>query len=128
MRVARFKSALDTNPGVRQQYTQRTAYSSTWKLMRCLLVDASNACSTLNRAASVYIIRGLCPATIVISTYRAPAQLFVGGSREFISVGVLYKAIGNVRVCPQSTATHLSFTGVVIQAKQCWFAVDVTGC
>ena len=34
-----------------------------------------------------------------------------GGSKEFISVGVLYKAIGKVRVCPQPTANYLSFTG-----------------
>ena len=37
-----------------------------------LLIDASNAFNTLNRAAALYNIRVLCPpiATYVINTYR----------------------------------------------------------
>ena len=43
-----------------------------------LLVDASNAFNSLNRAAALNNIRVLCPliATYVINTYRAPAHLF----------------------------------------------------
>ena len=45
-----------------------------------LLVDASNAFNSLNRAAALNNIRVLCPliATYVINTYRAPARLFCG--------------------------------------------------
>ena len=52
-----------------------------------LLVDASNAFSSLNRAAALNNIRVLCPliATFVINTYRAPARLFVAGGSELNS-------------------------------------------
>jgi len=52
-----------------------------------LLVDASNAFNTLNRAAALHDIRVLCPALAIfaINTYRAPARLFVRGGRELIS-------------------------------------------
>ena len=49
-----------------------------------LLVDASNAFNSLNRAATLHNIRVLCPAlaTFAINTYRAPARLFVTGGKE----------------------------------------------
>ena len=45
-----------------------------------LLVDASNAFNSLNRAAALNNIRVLCPliATYVTKTYRVPARLFCG--------------------------------------------------
>ena len=46
-----------------------------------LLVDASNAFNSLNRAAALHNIRIVCPAvaTFAINTYRASARLFVTG-------------------------------------------------
>ena len=44
-----------------------------------LLMDASNAFNSLNRAAALHNVRVICPAIAIylISTYRAPARLFV---------------------------------------------------
>ena len=52
-----------------------------------LLVDASNAFNSLNRAAALNNIRVLCPliATYVTNTYRVPARLFVVGGSELKS-------------------------------------------
>ena len=52
-----------------------------------LLVDASNAFNSLNRAAALNYIRVLCPliATYVTNTYRVPARLFVVGGSELKS-------------------------------------------
>ena len=52
-----------------------------------LLVDASNAFNSLNRATALNNIRVLCPliATYVTNTYRAPARLFVIGDSELKS-------------------------------------------
>ena len=46
-----------------------------------LLIDATNAFNTLNRAAALH---NICPtiATFVINTYRLPGGLFVTGSQE----------------------------------------------
>ena len=52
-----------------------------------LLVDASNALNSLNRAAMLNNIRVLCPliGTYVINTYLVPACLFVVGGSELKS-------------------------------------------
>ena len=54
-----------------------------------LLVDASKAFNSLNRAAALNNIRMLCPliATYVTNTYTylAPARLFVVGGSKFKS-------------------------------------------
>ena len=49
-----------------------------------LLIDASNAFNSLNRAADLHNIRILCPsiATYAINTYREPARLFIVGGQE----------------------------------------------
>ena len=46
-----------------------------------LLVDASNAFNSLNQEATLRNIQHLCPslATILINTYRQPANLYVDG-------------------------------------------------
>ena len=46
-----------------------------------LLVDASNACNTLNRQAALRNAHILCPtlASILTNTYRGNAELFIGG-------------------------------------------------
>ena len=52
-----------------------------------LLVNASNAFNSLNRAATLHNIKILCPtiAMFAINTYRAPARLFVLGGIELKS-------------------------------------------
>jgi len=54
-----------------------------------LLIDASNAFNSLNRAAALHIVRILSPtiATYAINTYREPARLFVIGGKELRSEG-----------------------------------------
>ncbi|PFX34367.1 hypothetical protein AWC38_SpisGene651 [Stylophora pistillata] len=49
-----------------------------------LLIDASNASNSLNRAAALHNIGVLCPsiATYAINTYREPARLFIVGGQE----------------------------------------------
>ena len=51
-----------------------------------LLVDATNAFNSLNRAAALHNIRILCPAlaTYAINTYRVPAHLFVTGGKRTV--------------------------------------------
>ena len=46
-----------------------------------LLVDASNAFNSLNRAVALHNIRQLCPSfvLILINTYRSAAALYTGG-------------------------------------------------
>ena len=52
-----------------------------------LLIDASNACNSLNRAAALHSIRVLCPSIAIyeINTYREPARLFIVGGQELRS-------------------------------------------
>ena len=50
-----------------------------------LLIDASNAFSSLNRSAALHNIRILTPATFAINTYREPARLFMTGCKEIKS-------------------------------------------
>ena len=49
-----------------------------------LLIDASNAFNSLNRASALHNVAVLCPtlATYATNTYRAPARLFVMGGKE----------------------------------------------
>ena len=49
-----------------------------------LLIDASNAFNSLNRAAALHNITVLCPsiATYAINTYRRHARLFIMGGKE----------------------------------------------
>ena len=53
-----------------------------------LLIDASNAFNSLNRAAALHNISVICPsiATYAINTYHRHAQLFVMGGKELLSV------------------------------------------
>ena len=50
-----------------------------------LLVNASNAFNSRNRAAALHNVRVLCPVTYAINTYRAPARLTVIGGEELLS-------------------------------------------
>ena len=71
-----------------------------------LLVDASNAFNSLNRAAALHNIRIVCPAvaTFAINTYGASARLLVTDGKELVS------AEGTTQGDPL-TAADLSSTG-----------------
>jgi len=88
-----------------------------------LLIDASNAFNTLNRAATLHIIRVLCPtlASYVINTYRQPACLFITGGEELIP------AEGTTQGDPLSMGLYATSLQPLIRrllvssaAKQCW--------
>ena len=95
-----------------------------------LLVDASNAFNSINRAAALNNIRVLCPliATYVINTYRVPARLFVVGGSELKSAegttqgDPLAMSMYAISLRPLISLLHNRST-----AKQCWFADDATG-
>ena len=95
-----------------------------------LLIDASNAFNSMNRAAALHNITVLCPsiATYAINTYRRHARLFIMGGKE------LQSAEGTT----QGDPVAMSLSAVSLQpkiaqlqasssAKQCWFADDATG-
>ena len=52
-----------------------------------LLIDATNAFNSMNRAVSLHNVRITCPynATYLINTYRCPARLFIAGGGEIQS-------------------------------------------
>ena len=96
-----------------------------------LLLDVSNAFNSLNRAAILHNIRVLYPALAkyAINSYRAPARLFGSGDKELIS------AEGTRQGDPLAMYMYtlnlqplISRLQEVIQAKQCWFAGNATGC
>ena len=95
-----------------------------------LLVDASNAFNSLNRAAALHNVRVLCPiiATYAINTYRAPARLTVFGGKELLS------SEGNTQGDPLAMSLYaislqplITLLGIRSSAKQCWYADDATG-
>ncbi|XP_048582338.1 uncharacterized protein LOC5520811 isoform X1 [Nematostella vectensis] len=96
-----------------------------------MLVDASNAFNSVNRAAALHNIRVLCPtlAPFVINTYRLPARLFVAGGKELVS------AEGTTQGDPLAMSMYalslqplISRLQAATQVNQCWFADDATGC
>ena len=74
-----------------------------------LLVDASNAFNSLNRAVALQNIQHLCPvfSTVLINTYRSPAALFVDGD-------VLYSNEGTTHGDPLAMPFYAPFDPYVI--------------
>ena len=95
-----------------------------------LLIDASNAFNTLNRAAALHNIRVLCPpiATYATNTYRQPARLFITGGSELKSAEVTTQgdslAVAIYAISLQPLITRLGFS---CDARQCWYADDASG-
>ena len=95
-----------------------------------LLIDASNAFNSLNRAAALHNVRVPCPmiATYAINTYRTPARLFVIGGKELLS------SEGTTQGDPLAMSLYeislqplITLLGIRSSAKQCWYADDATG-
>ena len=95
-----------------------------------LLIDASNAFNSLNRAAALHNIRVLCPiiAVYAINTYRQSARLFITGGKEIKSAEGTTQgdpiAMGLYAISIQPLITSLQ---AMSDAKQCWFADDASG-
>ena len=89
-----------------------------------LLVNASNAFNSLNRAAALHNIRIVCPvvATFAINTYRASARLFVTGSKELVSANGTTQG-DPLAMCLYAPSLQplISRLETVSQAKQCSF-------
>jgi hypothetical protein len=95
-----------------------------------LLIDASNAFNSLNRAAALHNIRIICPALAIfaINTYRVPARLFVTGGKELLSTE------GTTQGDPMAMSLYaislqplITILNEFSNAKQCWFADDAAG-
>ncbi len=92
-----------------------------------LLVDATNAFNSLNRAAALRNIMRLCPivAPVIINTYRCQTELFAMGkvvlSREGTTQGdPLAMTMYALAMVPLITAIQTD------NAAQVWFADDAT--
>ena len=97
-----------------------------------LLVDATNAFNTINRAVALHNIRHICPplSTFLINVYRKPARLFVAGGLE------LESREGTTQGCPAAMAMYaLAVTPLIDQLRpekqeakrkliQAWYADD----
>ena len=95
-----------------------------------LLIDASNAFNSLNRAATLHNVRVLCPmiATYAINTYRAPARLFVIGGKELLySEDTTQGDPLAMSLYAISLQPLITLLGIRSSAKQCWYADDATG-
>ncbi|XP_044169682.1 uncharacterized protein LOC122953779 [Acropora millepora] len=86
-----------------------------------LLIDASNAFNSLNRAAALHNIRVLCPsiATYAINTYGQKLRSSEGTTQGDPLAMSLYA------ISLQPLITRLQ---VKSAASQCWYADDATGC
>ena len=95
-----------------------------------LLIDASNAFNSLNRAAALHNIRVLCPsiATYAINTDREPARLFIVGGQELRSSEGTTQgdplAMSLYAISLQPLITRLQVRSA---ASQCWYADDAAG-
>jgi len=96
-----------------------------------LLIDASNAFNSLNRAAALHNIRVLCPsiATNAINTYREPERLFIVGGQE------LRSSEGTTQGDPLAMSLYSISLQPLIRrlqvksaASRCWYVDDPTGC
>lgn len=95
-----------------------------------LLIDASNAFNSLNRAAALHNVRVLCPiiAVYAINTYRLSSRLFITGGQEIPSAEGTTQgdplAMGLYALSMQPLITGLQGA---CEIKQCWFADDASG-
>jgi len=93
-----------------------------------LLVDASNAFNSLNRAVALQNIQYTCPAfsTILINTYRFPAPLYVDGD-------VIYSNEGTTQGDPLAMPFYALATIPLIRRLpnnviHAWYADDASAC
>ena len=94
-----------------------------------LLIDASNAFNSLNRASALHNVAVLCPtlATYAPNTFRASARHFVTGGKKLKSTEGTTQgdplAVSFSAISLQPLITHLNLSS---NAKQCWYTDDAT--
>ena len=89
-----------------------------------LLIDATNAFNSLNRAVALYNIQQLCPSfsTILINTYWQPACLYVDGDVLYSEEGTTQ---GDHLAMPfYALATVPLIKKLVAPVTQVWYADD----
>ena len=91
-----------------------------------LLLDATNAFNTLNRATALHNIRFICPSlsTILVNIYKAPTQLFIDGES-------LLSQEGTTQGDPLTIQMYTLATVPLIRrlpdsVTQVWYADDAT--
>ena len=95
-----------------------------------LLIDASNAFNSLNRASALHNVAALCPilGTYATNTYRAPARLFVTGGKELkCTEGTTQGDPLAMSLYAISLQPLITYHNLPSNAKQCWYADDATG-
>ena len=95
-----------------------------------LLIDASNAFNSLNRASALYNIRIVCPviATYAINTYRRQTRLFITGGKELTSAEGTKQGVPiAMAIYALSAQPLISILQNLSGAKPCWFADDASG-
>ena len=96
-----------------------------------ILVDASNAFNSMNRQTALHNIQYICPpqATVLISTYWNPSELFIAGGYEIFwkegttqgdNLAMLFYGLGTKPLLDKLSQE-------VSQVKQVWFANDASG-
>ena len=95
-----------------------------------LLIDASNAFNSMNRAIALHNIKVICPmiSTFLINSYRKPSRLFITGGFEILSQE------GTTQGDPLAMPWYSLNTTTIIhqlrihipEIKQVWLADDAT--
>ena len=108
-------------------HSMRTVFSNV-NSEGCLLVDASNAFNSLNRAVALQNIQYICPAfsSILINIYRFPAPLYVDGD-------VIYSNEGTTQGDPLAMPFYALSTIPLIRklpdnVVHAWYADDASAC
>ena len=93
-----------------------------------LLIDATNAFNSMNRAVAMHNIRITCPqiSLYIINTYRYPTHLFIAGGAELSSTE------GTTQGDPLAMPWYAINTAIIIETlnvlvprtKQVWLADD----
>jgi len=107
-------------------YAMREAFNSDSEGM--LLIDATNAFNSINRAVALYNIQRSCPSfsIVLINTYRHPACLFVDGDTLYSEEGTTQ---GDPLAMPFYALATVPLTKkLVAPVSQIWYADDAAAC
>ena len=93
-----------------------------------LLVDASNACNSLNRIVVLHNICQICPsfARTLINTYRSPSALYISGDMLYSEEGTTQ---GDPLAMPMYALAMLPLMSKLPDdVTQVWYADDACAC
>ena len=92
-----------------------------------LLVDATNAYNSLNRATSLLNIRHICPefSTYIINTYRTPVKLYLPGGEFIMSTeGTTQGDNAASGFYSISILPLIKMLAEILHIRQIWYADD----